>query len=82
MYGAEQADIAISVGRAVRYPAHVTRHPSETEPTVDTDGDMLTDAQEAELGTNPELADSDGDGLTDFAEVGSHGEALSANIPV
>jgi hypothetical protein len=40
------------------------------EPTVDTDGDMLSDAQEAELGTNPELADSDGDGLTDFAEVG------------
>jgi hypothetical protein len=40
------------------------------EPTVDTDGDLLTDAQEAELGTNPELADSDGDGLTDFAEVG------------
>jgi Bacterial TSP3 repeat/Prealbumin-like fold domain len=40
------------------------------EPTIDTDGDMLTDAQEAELGTNPELADSDGDGLTDFAEIG------------
>jgi hypothetical protein len=40
------------------------------EPTLDTDGDMLTDTQEAELGTNPELADSDGDGLTDFAEVG------------
>jgi hypothetical protein len=40
------------------------------EPTIDTDGDMLTDAQEAELGTNPELADSDGDGLSDFAEVG------------
>jgi hypothetical protein len=40
------------------------------EPTIDTDGDLLTDAQEAELGTNPELADSDGDGLTDFAEVG------------
>lgn len=40
------------------------------EPTVDTDGDMLTDAREAELGTNPQLADSDGDGLTDTAEVG------------
>ncbi|HEX2280611.1 MAG TPA: SpaA isopeptide-forming pilin-related protein [Thermomicrobiales bacterium] len=38
-------------------------------PTVDTDGDMLPDALEAELGTNPGLADSDGDGLTDFAEV-------------
>jgi hypothetical protein len=40
------------------------------EPTIDTDGDMLTDTQEAELGTNPDLADSDGDGLSDFAEVG------------
>ena len=39
------------------------------EPAVDTDGDLLTDAQEAER-HQPELADSDGDGLTDFAEVG------------
>ncbi|MBW3631996.1 MAG: hypothetical protein KY456_03105 [Chloroflexi bacterium] len=42
----------------------------EGEPTVDTDGDMLTDAQEAELGTNAATPDTDGDGLTDFAEVG------------
>jgi hypothetical protein len=41
---------------------------------------MLTDAQEAELGTNPELADSDGDGLTDFAEVGFEpGSATGTN---
>ena len=42
----------------------------EGEPTVDTDGDMLTDAQEAELGTNAATPDTDGDGVTDFAEVG------------
>jgi hypothetical protein len=40
------------------------------EPTVDTDGDLLTDAQEAELGTDPATPDTDGDGLTDFGEVG------------
>lgn len=43
---------------------------SEGEPTVDTDGDMLTDAQEAALGTNAATPDTDGDGITDFAEVG------------
>ncbi len=36
---------------------------------VDTDGDGLTDAQEAEYGTSPEVADSDGDGWSDGAEV-------------
>jgi hypothetical protein len=51
------------------------------EPTVDTDGDMLSDAQEAELGTNPELADSDGDGLTDFAEVGFEPESGTGTDP-
>jgi|GEM_PF-2016161 len=37
---------------------------------LDTDGDGLTDAQEAEIGTDPENPDSDGDGYTDFQEVG------------
>lgn len=32
---------------------------------VDTDGDGLTDLQEAFLGTNPNLADTDGDGMDD-----------------
>lgn len=36
---------------------------------VDTDGDGLTDLQEAFLGTNSNLADTDGDGLTDGDEV-------------
>jgi len=34
----------------------------------DTDGDGLTDDEEAELGTDPEEADSDSDGLTDGEE--------------
>jgi len=36
---------------------------------LDSDGDGLTDAREAELGTSPVLADTDGDGLTDGDEV-------------
>jgi hypothetical protein len=36
--------------------------------TVDTDSDGLTDAQEAQLKTNPRLSDTDGDGLFDGEE--------------
>jgi hypothetical protein len=48
--------------------------PPETSSTttpadVDTDGDGLTDAQEAKLGTDPKMVDTDGDGLTDREEV-------------
>ena len=39
-----------------------------TEP-VDSDGDGLTDEEEAELGTNPIRADTDDDGLTDREEI-------------
>lgn len=38
----------------------------------DIDGDGLTDAAEAALGTNPNNPDTDGDGLTDGAEVNIH----------
>lgn len=37
---------------------------------VDTDGDGLSDADEALYGTNPLVDDTDGDGLLDGAEVG------------
>ena len=40
---------------------------------ADTDGDGLTDVEEAALGTDPEQSDTDGDGLADGAEVNSHG---------
>ena len=43
---------------------------SPTDPlNPDTDGDGLTDGQEATLGTNPVFEDTDGDGLTDGDEV-------------
>jgi subtilisin family serine protease len=40
---------------------------------IDRDGDGLTDAAEASLGTNPLDPDSDDDGLSDGAEVNTHG---------
>jgi hypothetical protein len=40
---------------------------------VDSDGDGLTDGEEAALGTNPASADSDGDGLSDGDEVRGFG---------
>jgi hypothetical protein len=36
---------------------------------LDTDGDGLTDAEEATLGTDPVKTDTDGDGLTDREEI-------------
>ncbi len=39
----------------------------------DNDGDGLTNAEEDELGTDPDLADTDGDGLDDFTEVNETG---------
>jgi RHS repeat-associated protein len=36
---------------------------------VDSDGDGLSDSEEAALGTNPNVADTDGDGLDDGEEV-------------
>ncbi|MDD4101763.1 MAG: outer membrane beta-barrel protein [Kiritimatiellae bacterium] len=38
----------------------------------DTDGDGLTDEEEAALGTDPFKTDTDGDGLTDYEEVKVH----------
>lgn len=41
----------------------------ETDSEPDTDGDLLSDAEEAARETNPLLADTDGDGLGDGREV-------------
>ncbi|MCZ7591298.1 MAG: hypothetical protein M5U15_03705 [Kiritimatiellae bacterium] len=39
----------------------------------DADGDGLSNLQEYELGTNPNVQDSDGDGLSDWDEINVHG---------
>ncbi len=36
---------------------------------ADSDGDGLSNAQEIDLGTNPQLSDTDGDGLDDDSEL-------------
>lgn len=51
-------------------PAPVVTPEPEIEPEpVDRDGDGLTDAEEAEAGTNPLQADTDNDGLFDREEI-------------
>jgi hypothetical protein len=40
---------------------------------LDSDGDGLIDAQEMDLGTNPQSVDTDGDGLSDLFEVRAQG---------
>ena len=44
----------------------------DLDPDGDEDGDGLTNAEEAELGTDPLELDSDGDGTDDLAEVESN----------
>lgn len=39
-----------------------------TDPTVDSDGDSLFDLEEADIGTNPYVADTDGNGISDANE--------------
>jgi hypothetical protein len=45
---------------------------AEAAARLDTDKDGLTDAEEAELGTDPNKADSDDDKLNDYDEVKTH----------
>jgi alpha-tubulin suppressor-like RCC1 family protein len=50
------------------------------DPTIDTDGDGLTDVQEIALGSNPLLADTDGDGANDKLEVDLGRSPTVANV--
>ncbi|MCB0999409.1 MAG: fibronectin type III domain-containing protein [Acidimicrobiales bacterium] len=43
--------------------------PEQCQEGQDTDGDGLSDATEARVGSDPNVADSDGDSLDDFTEV-------------
>ena len=46
---------------------------------TDTDGDGLFDAEEVEIGTDPNLADTDADGVNDFDEVQAESDPLTNN---
>ena len=50
-------------------PAEPTAEPAPVDDGTDTDGDGLTDVQEAALGTDPANPDTDQDGITDGNEV-------------
>lgn len=65
---------AVDLGLVFRFGGSPASKPVNTKvevPTgsIDTDGDGLTDEQEARLGTNPRDPDTDKDGLTDWEEV-------------
>lgn len=64
------ADVFLGAGRTVlATPTLSLTTGLECPPPVDTDNDGLTDAEEAVLGTNPNLADTDGGGAEDGFEV-------------
>jgi len=52
---------------------------ADVDPDGDPDGDGLTNAEEAELGTDPGVADSDGDGYSDGAEVSGNTDPADAD---
>lgn len=52
-----------------KVPDYLDKH-DQHSPEKDNDGDGLTNAQEANLGSNPDSIDSDKDGLPDNLEVG------------
>jgi hypothetical protein len=52
--------------------------PGPVGTAFDKDADLLTDVQEAALGTNPAKADTDADGFSDYVEVSAGTDPLSA----
>lgn len=60
---------AFDVGMVYRFGGAAAPATGKAALTGDTDGDGLSDADEARLGTNPRDRDSDKDGLTDGEEV-------------
>ncbi len=75
LLGTQLADVHVGAGqmRATATAPTGGVQCTATPTAGDADGDGLTDAQEAQLGTDPHNPDTDGDGLTDGAEVNTYG---------
>lgn len=56
--------------------------PSPAGPVADSDGDGLSDAEEAAAQTRPDLADTDGDGIGDLVEILVGFDPLTALLPL
>ncbi|MEO0346240.1 MAG: hypothetical protein AAF229_08265 [Pseudomonadota bacterium] len=79
---AQDCSVANGSGTATANVTNVSITCTTPTASIDTDGDGLTDAQEAAIGTSPDLADTDGDGLTDFEEQNQGGfNPLVADLP-
>jgi ligand-binding sensor domain-containing protein len=59
--------------------AHHLNPLDPTDSQADPDHDGLTNQQEFQLGTNPQVADTDGDGASDGAEVAAGTDPLNAD---
>jgi len=68
-HGLTDCGDGIYVDSGVDCPSSDDGTDTGSESDLDSDGDGLTDAQEAELGTDPDDADTDGDDLPDGLEV-------------
>lgn len=69
--------LSVSCGGGSTSNGNVVNNP--TGSTVDTDGDGLSDADEAKRGTDPKNQDTDGDGFTDKQEVDFGSNPLDKN---
>jgi len=85
---AQQQDATRNTQHALRTTSSLAE---DTSTTSDTDNDGLSDALEAEIGSDPTLADTDGDGLDDGVEASlgispsnfdSDGDTIRDNIEV
>jgi hypothetical protein len=66
----EQSEAADQAATSAKTPTPAaTPTPDLTSPDADPDHDGLTNAQEAQYGTDPQKADTDGDGMQDGREV-------------
>ena len=61
--------LAVVAGCSGKKGTSVGVCPGPVATSFDKDGDLLTDEQEAILGTDPTKADTDGDGFSDYVEV-------------